>query len=384
MVKTLQLSYIFPVLALFLLNCNIIDPQCDPLDFTCSPQGLYLLLESLPDDVMVAYAHSPFVYVSKDGGNTFTGRDISSLSPPAAGWDDERINGIEIIDQNLLLITLNDNVTNAHELYRSVDGGMTWSDTGYFSNYPFQPRPAFGSRKDGTVLRYHPDRFHYSTDAGATWVDSGPPTGSATLDRFIHTTDSTFQVIVSNPGAANDPVIEETTDGTSFTTLLTAPAGGETISDFVVKGSTGIAVGFGNDNFYYTLDSANTWNATTGGVLPAGQNCRGVAQTESQFVICCDGSAIATDQVFYTAPVTDIFSWTLAGQTPVSDTSVSSAIDIDYAGGVYFYRENTTGSGTAIWKSEDLTNWSLIFEEASTPQGIHKPMVYKTFPPGTF
>jgi len=317
--------------------------------------------------------HPRNVRASRPAGNG----NWSSLGPPGGDVFDA---SVSTVDSNVALAGLAPGGSFGGTLYRSSDGGNTWSEVlalGGVSVFDIE----FAS--DGTAYLGTQDSVRKSTDGGLSWV---------TLNLGIGPDDQVFDVALdpSDPSTlwaaiadafAQQPVnvMRSTDEGATWTNRtppLPAPMSGRAIAVDPNDSNTVIAVfggDFGGGAVWVTTDGGDSWMDRSAG-LP-GNPLNAVVYDGTRLLV---GGGLLFGSQFvglYESPDLGV-TWTLLhdGTWPVlvvEDIAVDSndtarifvAID---GGGV-----NRTTDGGATWQigiggSQALAGRSIRFEPGSS------------------
>jgi photosystem II stability/assembly factor-like uncharacterized protein len=156
---------------------------------------------------------------------------------------------------NVMLVTPSGDYfigTNLGNLYRSTDGGTTWSvihPTG--SSYIY----ALGVNRSGTLLAgMASDQVHRSTDNGATW--SAAPAAFSGYDIYAFAFDS----LQSGYAATTRGIFRTTDNGTSWSTALRTDP-----SNAISVDRTGIVYAATTNGLLRSTDGGINWTNPTGG-----------------------------------------------------------------------------------------------------------------------
>lgn len=185
------------------------------------------------------YAAGPFTtMVSTDSGATWTTRfdtaGIVALAAPA--------NGVLV------------GTSNNGGIYRSSDGGQSWSKTSNFSVSSI----AFADAANGVALVGMGDVYR-TTDGGLTWAPAGAAVSGGVKLAAV---DSTTYVALGSGGL----IARSSDGGISWTTVRTGSVGVDALSDVkFANASLGIAVGIDTSGYSMlrTTDGGMHWTAVT-------------------------------------------------------------------------------------------------------------------------
>lgn len=161
-------------------------------------------------------------------------------------------------------------VGNGNDLWKSVNGGLTWT-----SLYTFA-----GRVKEFEISRSNPDviylatnaptQLQKSTDGGASWTVLTLPAG-ASISRAslsLSYTDENTLWMVSPSNTSNNRVFQTTNGGTSWTNLTTATINGQAYTAIVHQNGTdnGVYIFGDNGKVFYRSDSEADWVAFSSGL----------------------------------------------------------------------------------------------------------------------
>jgi photosystem II stability/assembly factor-like uncharacterized protein len=132
---------------------------------------------TIPDNEPVAFGWSSFetgsggTHAYKFNDNAYL--DITPAAITTAAFGDG-ITGIDARDVNLLVLNYYDSVGDDIYLYRSTDGGGTWTQVATYAALSAGPYPTvvWSRLSSDLVVASLRTRIAWSTDGGATWTES--------------------------------------------------------------------------------------------------------------------------------------------------------------------------------------------------------------------
>jgi photosystem II stability/assembly factor-like uncharacterized protein len=143
-------------------------------------------------------------------------------------------------------------------LYKTTDGGTTWSSLGNYSAQNF----SFVNATTGYSTTVSGQPIKKTTDSGATWGLVTPPTSASFLGVFAISPTSAYFI------NAEDKVLKTTDGGNTFfsrTIVLTTPVSQNLTDVFFTDTNTGYLTAQGARNIWKTTNAGITWNFLTTG-----------------------------------------------------------------------------------------------------------------------
>lgn len=273
---------------------------------------------------IIAIAGSDYLYRSTDGGSTWSKPDQSGMNSATQNWK-----SVDMSSDGQVIVA----AVNGGNLYVSTDGGSTWStadlgatDTANFSS--------ISVTDNGTKIAAATDSTIYiSTDSGATWSHSSGSDGH-NWASVAYARGGTRLLAVEN----QNQFYYSTDDGSSWTLTTNVSAVPWTDIAASTDGSHGFAVSDGVVTFL-TSDGGANWAFGSHNFHPIhGLGMSGDAQTVvmasygQQLQVTYDGGSNWTEE-------SDTANWTSA------DVSADGAYAVAVADGGHVY--TTWGTSTS-------------------------------------
>lgn len=213
----------------------------------------FLDAEVSSDGSVVAAASGAALYISTDGGSTFSANKLGSGGLPASGTASRVEVAIAPSDPNYIYVTIAATNGSCKGVYKSVDAGANWTTIAAGGSAIFNPFGnqgsydiAFGvhpTNKDMIFLGGQFDLYRYSTSEG--WKPIAWWAQSAALGRMVH---ADMHCIAFNPNNPENMYVS--TDGGFYRTFNCSepapilPFFGERNKNYAVTQCYGIAANY--------------------------------------------------------------------------------------------------------------------------------------------
>jgi photosystem II stability/assembly factor-like uncharacterized protein len=212
-------------------------------------------IDSYGESLVMAIGTSGAVYVSTNGGNTWTTVDLPDFG---AVYD------IEVVSANSAFVVgkdLEGATTASGLIYKSTDGGSTWSEvlkalpfgSTIYDLHMYNSTHGWASAKSGAVYK--------TTDGGASWTLLAPGV-STDLYRTKFVSKLTGYAV-----GGNGTIVKTTDGGSTWSDLSIGGSYSLWAADFITS-SVGWVGGY--NMFYKTTNGGTTWTPiTVNGTTPS-------------------------------------------------------------------------------------------------------------------
>src|SRR5436190_2986943 len=262
--------------------------SADTREQTASAQTGTAIVKSQPNSKDVIFRNNPQRFIDEKGNRvsgmnprTVAGTKNRGESPAgAAAWVSLGPPGGDVfdvaastVDANIALAGLAPGGSFGGTLYRSTDGGNTWSEVPALDGIS-----AFDIEfaSDGTVYLASQDSVRKSTDGGLSWVtlNLGIGANDQVFDVALDPSDSSIIWVGIADASGSQPVnVMRSTDGgatwSNRTPPLAAPISGRGIAVDPGDSNTVIAVfggDFGGGEAWVTTDGGDSWTDRSAGL----------------------------------------------------------------------------------------------------------------------
>lgn len=288
---------------------------------------------------------APNLYRSADGGQTWT---ATGARVPAPDVDFNRLTKIISASGALYVIV------NANKLYRSTDAGGSWTQintgpiTGGVSDIAADPSNA------SVLYVTHAGRVYKSVDGGATWnlSDTGLP-----LDASVNL----VAVAPSAPNivyAFNSMRVYRSADSGASWQIAAGTLGFNHSTGFAVDAAAPgtLYASASGGGVFRSPDGGDIWAPIHTGLGTQNVDRLGVDQSQTGVLYAATTETFLIPPIFtYTYPIFRLHRSTDGGTTwaPVLDSLTRAAAIVGRGGAAY------VGSGHGVYRSSNGTSWAL-------------------------
>jgi len=285
---------------------------------------------------------------------------------------------------NVVRGTANDSIvlagTKYNGVYRSVDGGATWSQT--LNNvasvndiifHPVTPLTVYAATQSGLFVSY---------DCGASWSPTSLTTPTSTIAIYLSNPLIMFAGDDRSTAQGSNGVLKSTDGGFSWTPVSAGLKASKTITALVIDptiSAGGITVYAGTDaaGIYSSGDGGNTWNAYVNNAGLAGSGLRIHSLSLAQGV----GLTAGTSSGEYFSP--GVIQWIPFTGASIADSVVQCSYTLGDSAATDTFYVGTKGNEEAFQPRPDngglyrRTNlglgWTLIFKASIDVNSIFIP-----------